>query len=127
MMKLKTILISAIMALPIVSFAADFPRLTFLMSDNTELSVASDNLEINYSDGNLQLTSSTVNQSIPAETAGEMSFSGQTVTVAERQFDLNMWSKINVTETSVAKNTVEVQYDNNSAAVTISGHISMPS
>lgn len=72
-MKLKLFL-AAVLTLPAMAFASDFPWLTFLMSDNTELSVASDNLEINYSEGNLQLTSSVVNQSIPVDKIKTMRF-----------------------------------------------------
>ncbi len=73
-MNFKNLIITLAFALPMMMAAADYPWLTFLMADNTELSVASDNLEINYSDGNLQLTSATVDQSIPVNQIKSMRF-----------------------------------------------------
>lgn len=71
---------------------------------------------INFSNGG-------ITYSFSAETAGEMFFAGERVTVAERTFDLNQWSAINVTNAQVAEKTVEVQYSDNTAAVTVSGDI----
>ncbi len=64
-----------------------------------------------------------VTYSFPAETVGEMNFIGSTVTAGDRQFDLNEWSRINITDTTIEKNTVEVKYSDNSASVIISGDI----
>lgn len=77
-MKIKSFVVAAALTLPSMSFSADFPWLTFLMSDNTELSVASDNLEISYSENSLQLKSSSVNQSIPVSQIKSMRFTAVT-------------------------------------------------
>lgn len=73
-MKLRGLLFVAALSLPAFSYAADFPWLTFLMSDNTELSVASDNLELSYTDGNLHLKSITVDQVLPVSQIKSMRF-----------------------------------------------------
>ncbi|MDE7377440.1 MAG: hypothetical protein K2N13_00575 [Paraprevotella sp.] len=73
-MQLKKLLIVAFLILPLTSFASDFPWLTFLLSDNSELSVAADNLELNYNNGNLHLTSNTVDLEIPVSQIRSMRF-----------------------------------------------------
>lgn len=70
----------------------------------------------------INFTGDGVTYSFPAEIAGEMPFSGTIVTVAERQFDLTK-SKVNVTDIRVVDNTVEIQYADNVATVTVSGNI----
>lgn len=71
---------------------------------------------INFSNGG-------VTYSFPAETAGEMLFSGESVTVAGRTFDLSQWSKINVNEDAVAEKTVMIQYSGSNASVSVAGDI----
>ncbi len=72
---------------------------------------------INFSNG------SGVTYSFPADVAGEMVFSGETLTVANREFNLSEWSQINVNETSVASNTVEALFSGNTASVSVAGNI----
>ena len=71
---------------------------------------------INFSNGQ-------VTYNFPATTAGEMPFSGNCVTVADRTFDLSEWSIINVNEISIAENTVEIGYSAAGATVNIAGNI----
>ncbi|MDE6337841.1 MAG: hypothetical protein K2L34_14860 [Muribaculaceae bacterium] len=71
---------------------------------------------INFSNGG-------VTYSFPAATAGEMVFDGENVTVADRIFDLNVWSQMNVTDNEVEANTVEIGYSATGASVTVSGNI----
>ncbi len=59
----------------------------------------------------------------PAEVAGEMIFHGDLVTVADRQFDLSVWSQINIKDSSVAPNTVVTVFSGNTANVSIAGNI----
>lgn len=60
--------------LPALTFALDYPWLTFRMTDNTEISVDAENLAITFKDGNLLLSSSTVDQTIPANQIKSMRF-----------------------------------------------------
>lgn len=71
---------------------------------------------INFSNAN-------VTYSFPAETAGEMIFAGETVTVAERLFDLTEWSRITVNDATVDVNTVRVEYSAAGATVTVAGNV----
>lgn len=64
-----------------------------------------------------------VTYSFPADMTGEMSFSGETVTVADKVFNLSEWSQINVNDSKVNSNTVSVQYNGNAASVNVSGNI----
>ncbi len=67
--------------------------------------------------------SSGVTYSFPADVAGEMTFSGESVTVANKEFKLSDWSKIVVNNDDVESNTVLIQYLGNSASVNIAGNI----
>lgn len=69
-----------------------------------------------FTDGN-------VTYNFPASTAGEMAFEGQAVTVNGRTFDLNDWSRINVTESEPAATTVNVTYSAAGAKVVIAGDV----
>ncbi|MDE7386174.1 MAG: carbohydrate-binding domain-containing protein [Muribaculaceae bacterium] len=71
---------------------------------------------INFSKGG-------VTYSFPAETAGEMTFENECITVTERRFNLNEWSNFYVDNASVSKNTVAIQYSGNIATVNVSGDI----
>lgn len=71
---IKKAFLAAILVLPLMTSAAEFPWLTFLLADDTEVSVAAENLDINYSDGNLLLASGTVNQAIPVDQIKSMKF-----------------------------------------------------
>lgn len=71
---------------------------------------------INFSNGS-------VTYSFPADITGVMTFADETVTVAERTFDLAEWSQIMVNDASVKSNTVNVQYNGDNASVTIAGNI----
>lgn len=64
-----------------------------------------------------------VTYSFPAEIAGEMMFNGENVTVANKEFNLSEWSQINVTDESLASNTVEAVYSENTVTVTVAGNI----
>ncbi|MDE6548159.1 MAG: carbohydrate-binding domain-containing protein [Muribaculaceae bacterium] len=64
-----------------------------------------------------------VTYSFPAEIAGEMMFEGESVIVADKKFDLSEWSQINVSDASVASNTVEAIYSGQDVDVTIAGNI----
>lgn len=72
---------------------------------------------------NINFTKGSVTYSFPAETAGEMTFADETVTVAGRQFVLPEWSQININDASVDENTVVIEYNGSSASVTIAGNI----
>lgn len=72
---------------------------------------------------NINFTKGSVTYSFPAETAGEMTFAGETVTVAARQFALPEWSQITVNDALVDENTVVIEYNGSSASVTIAGNI----
>ena len=74
MNKLKQIMMAAVMTIPMMSSAADFPWLTFSLTDDTEISVSADNLKMNYKDGFLQLSSSSVDQAIPVDKIKSMKF-----------------------------------------------------
>lgn len=71
---------------------------------------------INFSNGQ-------VTYSFPALIAGEMLFAGETVTVADRQFNLAEWSQIAVNDAAVEANTVDVRYAGGAASVTVAGNI----
>lgn len=72
----------------------------------------------------INFTNGSVTYSFPAEIAGEMTFNGSNVDVAGKTFDLSAWSKLSVSETSTAANTVDVVYSGNSTSVTVAGNIS---
>lgn len=74
MRRLKCWAVAAVFLSPSLSYASDFPWLTFTMNDHTEISVASDNLAMNYMDNNLVLKSATVDQSIPVAQISSMEF-----------------------------------------------------
>ncbi|MDE7096539.1 MAG: carbohydrate-binding domain-containing protein, partial [Muribaculaceae bacterium] len=59
----------------------------------------------------------------PAEITGEMIFDGENVTIADKEFNLKEWSRINVNDINTADNTVEVTYSGDSASVAVSGNI----
>lgn len=71
---------------------------------------------INFCNGN-------VTYSFPAEIAGEMTFTGETVQVSGRQFNLSEWFRITVDNSDVVSNTVNVMFSDNGASVTVSGNI----
>lgn len=64
-----------------------------------------------------------VTYNFPASIAGEMTFDGQEVNVAGRDFDLSQWSLIKVTDEKVASNTVEIIFSGESGTVNIAGDI----
>ncbi len=72
---------------------------------------------------NINFKSGSVTYCFPAEVAGEMVFSGESVTVAERMFDLNEWTQITVNDASVDANTVVIEYAGDKATVTVAGNI----
>lgn len=72
---------------------------------------------INFSNGR------GVTYAFPAEVAGEMTFGGESVTVADKTFNLAEWSQINVDDAEVASNTVETVFSGGSASVNVSGDI----
>ncbi|MDE5847908.1 MAG: hypothetical protein K2H71_11225 [Muribaculaceae bacterium] len=74
MKKLKRAFILTALVSPMLAAAADYPWLTFKMTDGSEISVASEGLAINYSDGNLLLKSTTVDQTIPSDQVKSMRF-----------------------------------------------------
>lgn len=71
---------------------------------------------INFSNGQ-------VTYNFPAAIAGEMPFDGNIVTVADRSFPLSEWSRINVDDSAIADNSVEVAYSETGAVVKIAGNI----
>lgn len=79
----------------------------------------------------LNMTAQTINftnnkgvtYSFPADVAGEMTFLGESVTVANKEFKLSEWSQINVNEDPISANTVSVNYSGSSATAKISGDI----
>lgn len=71
---------------------------------------------INFSNGK-------VTYSFPAEIAGEMTFEGETVTVAGRQFNLPEWTNMKVNDDVYASNTVNIQYSPSAASVIVAGNI----
>lgn len=74
MNRLKLFIVGATVMLSLTSFAVEYPWLSFVMMDNTEISVAADNLSINYSDKTLTLKSATVDQSIAVDRIKSMQF-----------------------------------------------------
>lgn len=74
MNRVKKTLILAALASPMMAAAADYPWLTFRMTDGTEMSVAADGLTINYSDGNLLLKSATVDHILATDQVQSMMF-----------------------------------------------------
>lgn len=74
MNKVKKTLILAAIACPLLGAAADFPWLTFSMTDGTEISVASEGLAINYNEGNIFLKSTTVDLSLATDLVNSMRF-----------------------------------------------------
>lgn len=87
MNKFKLTLIAAALCLPSLAFSADYPWLTFQLSDDTQLSVAAENLSINYEDGNLHLSSATVDKTIPVGQIKSMRFTAESAAV-ESIFDI---------------------------------------
>lgn len=83
MKKLKTAFILTALVSPMLAAAADYPWLTFRMTDGSELSVAAEGLAINYADGNLLLKSTTVDQTIPSDQVKAMRFTTSTDAVDE--------------------------------------------
>ena len=83
MKKLKRAFILTALVSPMLAVAADYPWLTFKMTDGSEISVASEGLAINYSDGNLLLKSTTVDQTIPSDQVKSMRFTTSTDAVDE--------------------------------------------
>ena len=83
MKKLKTAFILTALVSPMLAAAADYPWLTFRMTDGSELSVAAEGLAINYADGNLLLKSTTVDQIIPSDQVKAMRFTTSTDAVDE--------------------------------------------
>ena len=83
MKKLKTAFILTALVSPMLAVAADYPWLTFRMTDGSELSVAAEGLAINYADGNLLLKSTTVDQIIPSDQVKSMRFTTSTDAVDE--------------------------------------------
>lgn len=71
----------------------------------------------------IDFISSGVTYSFPAAVAGEMTFDGNTVTVADRPFDLSEWSLIKVNESDIESKTVEVTFSGSTASVVIAGDI----
>lgn len=71
---------------------------------------------INFSNGK-------VTYNFPAEIAGEMTFEGETVTVAGKQFNLTEWKNMKVTDDACEKNTVNIQYSSTAASVIVAGNI----
>lgn len=82
MNSIKRILMGAALLLPIITFAGEYPWLTFSMADGTEMSVAADNLAINYDGGSLVLKSATVDQTIPVAQVESMQFTQQAAGLA---------------------------------------------
>ena len=74
MRRLKCLAVAAVLLSPALTYASDFPWLTFTMNDHTQISVASDNLTMNYVDNNLVLKSTTVDQTIPVAQISSMEF-----------------------------------------------------
>ena len=73
--------------LPLTSFAVEYPWLSFVMTDNTEISVAADNLSINYSDNTLTLKSATVDQAIAVDKIKSMQFKSDLSGISELTTD----------------------------------------
>lgn len=71
----------------------------------------------------INLSNGPVTYSFPAEQAGVMPFSGSTVTVGQRQFDLSQWSQININDVAAKDNTVAVQYAAEGATVVVAGNV----
>ncbi len=71
---------------------------------------------INFTDGK-------VTYSFPAESVGDMTFGGETVSVMGREFDMNTWSHIGVNDAEVASATLEVTYSADGATVMAAGDI----
>ncbi|MDE7345570.1 MAG: carbohydrate-binding domain-containing protein [Muribaculaceae bacterium] len=90
---------------------------TFITSCITMLGMSINAQSINFSNGQ-------VIYNFPAETAGEMIFKGNSVSVAEHIFNLQEWSRINVDDSAVSDNIVEVGYSESGAIVKIAGNIS---
>lgn len=64
-----------------------------------------------------------VSYNFPADVAGEMTFEGETVSVAGRQFNLSEWSQIKVTNDAVDSNSVKVIFSEDAASVEVAGNI----
>ena len=71
---------------------------------------------INFSNGH-------VTYNFPAEAAGEMIFNGNTITVADRVFNLDEWSRINVNDSEISDNNVMIHFSDNGTSVVIAGNI----
>lgn len=71
---------------------------------------------INFSNGS-------VVYNFPAEITGEMTFSGESITVVNRIFDLSEWSQIKVNDEKLTDNTVTVEFSDSQAKVSIAGNI----
>lgn len=79
-------------------------------------SVCAQAQSINFSNG-------PVCYNFPAGIAGEMTFAGENVLVTGRQFSLAEWSLITVNATVAESNTVNINYTDNAATVTVAGNI----
>lgn len=77
----KLIAGAMLMSPTLTTSAAEFPWLTFVMADETELSVAADNLSLNYADGNLLLTSQSANETLPTAQIKSMRFTSTPASV----------------------------------------------
>lgn len=71
----------------------------------------------------LNISNGAVTYSYPDDITGEMTFEGETMTVAGRQFNLPEWSQMNVTDDSLDPNTVSVEYSVAGAKVMVAGNI----
>lgn len=71
---IKKTLLTAFFAIPMMAMGADYPWLTFKMTDGSEMSVAAEGLAINYNEGSLQLKSATVDQTIASDMVASMRF-----------------------------------------------------
>ncbi len=80
-------------------------------------------LGINLYAQSISFSNGQVTYNFPATNAGEMIFNGNNVTVSDKAFNLQDWSRINVEANSIADNTVEVCYSEVGATVTIAGNI----
>lgn len=71
----------------------------------------------------INFTNGAVTYSFPADVAGDMTFSGEEITVADRKFALEEWSHININDDSIDANSVIIEYTGERASVTIAGNI----
>ncbi len=67
-------MLSMAFALPVIAVAADYPWLTFKMTDDSEISVLAADLAINSQNGYLILSSAFVDKTIPLDQIYSMRF-----------------------------------------------------